>query len=183
MLRMNDFQIMQDCKRCESHDPDRHMQLILWAEELFESTLGRGRWSRLWGFLVGVERSLAHLDRGNTILRSSYEAGRRTVPIKQIRGTEGRETDFDASFYPLNKRSRSRWVSIAAAKYTGAEMPPVRLVQVGEQYFVRDGHHRISVGSAFGEEAIDADVIVWELEEKPASDVPLLGCKAGCNPT
>jgi hypothetical protein len=41
------------------------------------------------------------------------------------------------------------------------------LIQVGDDYFVRDGHHRISVARAFGREQIDAEVIVWDLGPRP----------------
>jgi hypothetical protein len=40
----------------------------------------------------------------------------------------------------------------------GESMPPVDLLQVGEIYFVRDGHHRVSVSRALGREDIDAYV-------------------------
>jgi hypothetical protein len=39
----------------------------------------------------------------------------------------------------------------------------VELIQVGECYFVRDGHHRISVARALGQHAIDVEVTVWEV--------------------
>jgi len=45
----------------------------------------------------------------------------------------------------------------------GVTLPLVDLVQVGDVYFVRDGHHRISVARAFGQESIDAQVTVWEV--------------------
>jgi hypothetical protein len=180
MLRMNDFQIMQVCVRCEKGDSDGRTWPVLWAEELFDSALIRARWGKIWRYVVGKKQSLANLDLAHYRLRNSYEAGNRIVPIKQIRGTEGREADFDASFYPLNKHNRSRWVNIAAAKYTGAEMPPVKLIQVGEEYYVRDGHHRISVARAFGEEAIDAEVIVWEVEENMKAEGPAWSCYTAC---
>jgi len=31
-------------------------------------------------------------------------------------------------------------------------------------YFVRDGHHRISVARALGQAYIDAEVTVWEVD-------------------
>jgi hypothetical protein len=37
-------------------------------------------------------------------------------------------------------------------------MPPVDLVRIGQIYFVRDGHHRISVARALGRTDIDAYV-------------------------
>jgi hypothetical protein len=37
-------------------------------------------------------------------------------------------------------------------------MPPVSLYKVGDLYFVRDGHHRVSVAKSFGRKDIDAYV-------------------------
>jgi hypothetical protein len=37
------------------------------------------------------------------------------------------------------------------------------LVQVGKVYFVRDGHHRISVARALGQLDIEAEVTIWQV--------------------
>ena len=47
-------------------------------------------------------------------------------------------------------------------------MPPVALIQVGDCYFVRDGHHRISVAKALGQKAIDATVEIWQVCGTPS---------------
>ena len=39
-------------------------------------------------------------------------------------------------------------------------LPLVDLIQIGETYFVHDGHHRISVAQALGQESIEAEVTV-----------------------
>jgi hypothetical protein len=39
----------------------------------------------------------------------------------------------------------------------------VELVQVGDVYFVLDGHHRISVARALGQQDIEAKVMVWRV--------------------
>jgi hypothetical protein len=54
-------------------------------------------------------------------------------------------------------------LSIAVARLNGQAMPAVELIKVGGVYAVRDGHHRISVAQALGEEFIDAQVTAWEL--------------------
>ena len=64
----------------------------------------------------------------------------------------------------LNDRSRERWVSIATLRLSDRGLPAVILLQVGEEYFVRDGHHRISVARALGEAFIEAHVIKIELQ-------------------
>ena len=40
----------------------------------------------------------------------------------------------------------------------GSSLPPVDLAKIGELYFVRDGHHRVSVARALGRKDIDAYV-------------------------
>ena len=88
--------------------------------------------------------------------------------IRQIRGTEGQRDAFDDAFHPLTSHTRGRWVSIASAWLQGTSLPPVDLIRVGEVYFVRDGHHRISVARALGQQEIDAVVTVWEVATSPS---------------
>jgi hypothetical protein len=57
----------------------------------------------------------------------------------------------------------SRWLRVAAARDQGKVLPPVVLVQVEDVYFVRDGHHRISVARALGQLDIEAEVTVWQV--------------------
>jgi hypothetical protein len=86
------------------------------------------------------------------------------VSIAQIGGSEGRAGDFDREFNPLKDHVRKRWLGIAAAREQGVALPPVSLVQVGDVYYVKDGHHRISVAKALGQETIEAKVAVWQME-------------------
>src|ERR1700744_491918 len=83
-------------------------------------------------------------------------AGLAVVPLDAIVGTVARGRDFDRSFRPTTGRMRSRWEHIATAMRRGEAMPPVDLVRVGQIYFVRDGHHRVSVARALGHTDIDA---------------------------
>jgi hypothetical protein len=86
------------------------------------------------------------------------------VPIQKIRGSQGRTKDFDRGFHPLKNHTRDRWVGIAVARQRGTALPSVSLVQVGDLYFVLDGHHRISVARALGQRDIEAHVTVWQVE-------------------
>jgi hypothetical protein len=78
-------------------------------------------------------------------------------------------------------------VNIAAAWEMGTPLPPVKLIQIGDLYFVRDGHHRISVARAMGQEAIEAEVTAWTVmgplpwERRVELDhpLPLVGGLAG----
>src|SRR5947209_14923786 len=89
---------------------------------------------------------------------SEHPVGLKVVPLHAIVGTIDRERDFDRQFRPTSRRVRSRWEQIAAAMRRGEAMPPVDLLQVGEFYFVRDGHHRVSVARALGLTDLDAYV-------------------------
>jgi hypothetical protein len=89
---------------------------------------------------------------------SERSVGSQVVPLDAIVGTVDRSRDFDRRFRPTSGRVRGRWEQIATAIRRGEAMPPVDLVRVGEIYFVRDGHHRVSVARALGWNDIDAYV-------------------------
>ncbi len=134
--------------------------------KLFRAAQSRSRLGQVWARISRSSNRL--LDLNDTLaglkVRGRHAAASQAVLIEKIRGTEGRLNDFDAHFNPLNEQTRDRWLSIASARLGGASLPAVDLIQVGEVYFVRDGHHRISVALALGEQAIDAHVTVYEVE-------------------
>jgi hypothetical protein len=127
------------------------------AANLFDRAYAVGKRQRLWARLIGKTSQLPGLSHQDKVSRRTLNTV--VVPLSKIVGTEGRSADFDADFHPLNQNSRERWISIAAAQRMGSVLPAVELVQVGDEYFVRDGHHRISVARAFGQEEIDARLI------------------------
>ena len=91
-------------------------------------------------------------------LEESY-IGLQTVPLHAILGTVDRAKGFDRQFRPTTARVRARWERIANAVRRGEPMPPISLFKIGEVYFVRDGHHRVSVARALGRTEIDAYVV------------------------
>ena len=103
---------------------------------------------------------------------NQHYAGVQSVPVDKIRGSQGRSADFDRDFNPRHKRSASRWIGVYAAWQEGIPMPPVELVQIGDGYYVRDGHHRISVARSLGMDYIDAVVTVVETLACPV-DLPI----------
>ncbi len=130
------------------------------------TAISQFKWSLFCGRISRLLRGAFQLYDLNVIRKSLgvcgvFHAGIRVVELEKIVGSEGRTGDFDRRFHPLCERERERWVSVATARLSHQSLPPVELIQVGEAYFVRDGHHRISVARAFGQMAIDAEVIVW----------------------
>jgi hypothetical protein len=103
---------------------------------------------------------------------NAHYAGLQTVLIRHIRGSESRLDDFDADFRPLQSRTCERWLSIGRARLQGATLPPIELIRVGDTYFVRDGHHRLSVARALGEKFIEAQITVWTTKPQPGGGKP-----------
>ena len=135
------------------------------ALHIYAQACRRGRRGQIWSLLTGRSRRLFDLDEiaNARTVRPRRQPGIHTVPIDQIRGSEGRTRDFDCDFNPLRNHNQARWVQVASARQEGKSLPPVELIKVGDIYFVRDGHHRISVARALGQPDIEAEVLVWEV--------------------
>jgi hypothetical protein len=122
----------------------------------------RARLGRLKTFLLGRATRSTLLSPGE--LRRSVPAsgamyrGRRTVEASRIVGSLGKHEQFDRNFMPLSKASPDKWKRIDGAFRLGQELPPVSLLQLGGDYFVNDGHNRVSVARFHGVEWIDAEV-------------------------
>lgn len=89
-----------------------------------------------------------------------HTPGTQSVPLAQVTGSVqwARSQDFDAEFRPRNPQLKERWLNVATRRQAGRALPPVELIQVGAQYFVADGHHRISVERALRRSTIQARV-------------------------
>lgn len=139
---------------------DEQAQVRQQANKQFWRVYLQGQLGRFWSRLTGRSNQLEALV-GHKHTNGRY-AGLQTVLLAQIQGSEERTGDFAIRFRPLHYSDQERWVGVAAAMQSGVVMPPVQLVQVGDRYFVRDGHHRLSVAHTLGQAAIDAQVTVWE---------------------
>jgi hypothetical protein len=86
----------------------------------------------------------------------------RTVPLDRIVGTMRHPSQNTADFLPLPRLRganwRARWQRITRAMDRLALLPPVDLVQVGDDYYVADGHNRVAAARQAGAVDIDADV-------------------------
>jgi hypothetical protein len=108
--------------------------------------------------------------RGLAVAAESYR-GVRAVPVDRVVGSTDRWRDFDRAFRPRRSHCAGRWVSVARAHGEGKSLPPVQLYRVGDAYFVRDGHHRVSVARFRGQAIIDAEVIeVLARDALPAAE-------------
>jgi hypothetical protein len=104
--------------------------------------------------MLPFEEVVAALGR-----RGETDLGVQTIALDTIVGTvDRRSTTFDRAFRPVSDEVRGRWERVAAARRGGIELPPIEVYRIGDLHFVQDGHHRVSVARAFGEETIEARV-------------------------
>lgn len=90
--------------------------------------------------------------------RGERRLGLQLVPLDAIIGSVDKVRDFDRRFRPTSDKSRARWERIARASRVGEEIPPIDVYKLGDYYFVRDGHHRVSVARALRLKLIEAEV-------------------------
>jgi hypothetical protein len=119
------------------------------------------RWLHRW--LTGQDSTIMDLSvvAQELNLHHRWSGGLHAIPLEQIMGSMGRTKDFDIDFAPLHQKSEGRWTNLALARFSGAVLPPIEVIQVNQVYFVKDGHHRVSVAKALGERYIEAEVTVW----------------------
>ena len=124
--------------------------------------------------MLPFEEVVAALGR-----RSQRDLGVQRIPLASIVGTvDRRRGEFDRAFRPASPEVRGRWERIAAARRRGEAMPPIDVFQIGDLYFVQDGHHRVSVARAMGDTDINANVVQVRTKlgagrELRMSDLPL----------
>src|SRR3954465_6336001 len=104
--------------------------------------------------MLPFEEVVAALGR-----RSQRDLGVQRIPLDSIVGTvDRRRGEFDRAFRPACPGGRGRWERIPAARRRGESMPPIDVYRIGELHFVEDGHHRVPVARARGDEDIEAHV-------------------------
>jgi hypothetical protein len=163
---MNDLRLTAFDLYCAGQYPgaSRHTILIHRALARFNAARKAAAIERIRHLLLGGTRHLLNLGAiPSGQVRGRHYGGLRVVSLDQICGSMNRLGDFDHHFHPLDDRLRDRWVRVAMARCEDTPLPPVNLVQVGDCYFVEDGHHRISVARAFGETHVDAEITVWDV--------------------
>jgi DNA-binding Lrp family transcriptional regulator len=85
--------------------------------------------------------------------------GVRTVPIERIVGSVGRYQDFDDRFRLRQHVPSERLQRVKMAMREGRPLPPVKLYQIKDDYYIMDGNHRIAVAKELGHDEILAHII------------------------
>jgi len=137
-----------------------------------------------WAALAGRTNRLLSYDevREQLHVGGPIYRGVQTVRIDRILGSLNRYQQFDRAFLPTQDQTSARWQKVDRAFYQEISLPPVVLYQVGEVYFVVDGHHRVSVAREQGQEFIEAEVrecatrVALTADIRP-EDLKMLGAK------
>jgi hypothetical protein len=134
------------------------------AQTAFARERRRRRRARAMNWLLRRSRESGRLPSLDQALGAGPPAtrrplGGRPIALASIVGTaeSAKALAFDRSFRPPPV-SRRRWESLWVAARRGASLPPISVYRLGDQHFVSDGHHRVSVARALGMAAIDAEV-------------------------
>jgi len=91
-------------------------------------------------------RLLSYSDISTRLkLEGASERGLQEIPIDAIVGSVGRYSDFTRSFLPRRDKDAERWARVKSATSSQLGLPPIEVYKIGDAYFVRDGHHRVSV--------------------------------------
>jgi hypothetical protein len=97
--------------------------------------------------------------------------GTRVVEVNEIVGSVGRWDEFDRSFLPARASVGHKWKRIDQAFQRDEDLPPVELYEIGDSYFVVDGHHRVSVARYHDVPTLEATVAEF-YPERPTAPVP-----------
>jgi nucleotide-binding universal stress UspA family protein len=111
--------------------------------------------------LTGKSANLFCYEEVSDKLKAKGTAGMvlKEIPLDAIVGSVGRCSDFTRTFLPRQDSDADRWARVKVAQMGLGGLPPIKVYQVGNAYFVLDGNHRVSVARELGAPAIQAYVI------------------------
>lgn len=127
----------------------------------------------LLGRLRGEPIDLLSFEQVRSQLRATGETprGLSEIPLDSIVGSVGRYSDFTRDFLPREGSSEDRWARVKSMMEGLTGLPPIEVYKVGEAYFVKDGHHRVSVAREMGVDSMEAYVTEINVKVPLESDV------------
>lgn len=152
-----------------SADPLQYAQAV----RDFRAARQKAGLQELLARLRGEPTGLLSFEQVRSQLRATGETPRGLVdvPLDSIVGSVGRYTDFTRDFLPLEGTSEGRWARVKSMMEGLSGLPPIEVYKVGDAYFVKDGHHRVSVAREMGVESMEAYVTEINVKVPLDSDV------------
>jgi hypothetical protein len=144
------------------------------ADAAFTQARRRVFFQKILGFFTGhqPEHLLSFEQVRNKLkIRGQHYAGTQNIPIEKIVGSTGRYQEFNRAFLPTQEFIRERWKHIYEVAHGPSGFPPIDVYKIGDVYFVRDGHHRISVLKELGAKTVEATVTELETPVPLSADV------------
>jgi len=137
---------------------------LLEAREQFDTARRRAFW-RAVARVPGRYQTLRLPDLNRVLSAARFETqasrGVQEIRLDKVVGTVSvaKQIDFDSAFLPLARRQRERWARLYAFMSAGYEdVPPIEVFQLEDNYYVIDGHHRVSIARELGRDRIEAKV-------------------------
>jgi hypothetical protein len=128
------------------------------ADRAFTAASRARRRAALFGRVRRPGRAMCALAVYDEVVqRRAGPRGVTEISLEAIAGTTepNRAAQFDQQFRP-GPLTRGRWQRVWLAVEQGVTLPPISVVQIGDAYAIRDGHHRVSVAKARGALTITA---------------------------
>ncbi|MCP3943054.1 MAG: ParB N-terminal domain-containing protein [Desulfobacteraceae bacterium] len=85
--------------------------------------------------------------------------GVQVIALESIIGSVGKYYDFDSRFRPKKHVSGKRFMDIKRVMREGAQLAPINLYQIRDDYYVLDGNHRVAAAKELGWGDIKGKVI------------------------
>jgi len=110
--------------------------------------------------LTGKSDDLLSYEAVQDLLQAkgSVSRGLQDIPLDAIVGSVGRYHDYTRSFLPRRESDQHRWANVKLKAIYQGGFPPIEVYQLGANYFVLDGNHRVSVARQLGADTIQAYV-------------------------
>jgi uncharacterized protein (TIGR00725 family) len=144
------------------------------ADGAFSQARRRAFFQRVLGFFTGHQPenllSFEHV-RDKLKVRGQHYLGVQTIPLDKIAGSTGRYQEFNRAFLPTQGFIRERWKRVYEVAHGPTGFPPIDVYKIGDVYFVRDGHHRVSVLKELGATTIEATVTELDTPIPLSADV------------
>ncbi len=117
-------------------------------------------------------------------ITARVDAGMKTIPASKVVGSVGRSQNLRSDFfYRTGQAMTARFTRIGKAMDEGKVLPPIEVYkaklkrQDGDrevektEYYVVDGHHRVAMAKAKGQDYLDAHVVEYRVAQggSPAS--------------
>jgi hypothetical protein len=134
------------------------------AIEAFRNLRTQAALGQLPALLFGKRNRLeAFTEHKASVHLTPRSLGVQDITIENIVGSVDRQDDFDSQFRPLKDHLAERWANIYM-HLEHDDLPPIKVFQICDRYFVEDGHHRVSAARFAGRKFIQAEV--WDYPQR-----------------